>query len=172
MGQTRAARRATRDRILEVLLADPGLHLRAAPRAAGVSLRAARYHLDALVEEGRVVRQRAGGYVRYFPSGVYNAQERALIGAVRVGHQRRVIEVLVDAGPQPFGHLLSRTHLARSSLASALRRLTRERIVGRADQGPWALRDPAACRMALTLVKPRFGDRLADSADDLFRSGR
>jgi predicted transcriptional regulator len=159
---------ATREQFLALLLADPGLHLREAPRRLGVSLRTARYHLDALVREGRALRQPAGGFVRYFPAGIYAAHERAVIAALRVRNQRVVVEALMRAGPQRFVTLLDATGLARSTLAQALHRLQEDGVVQRAGEPMWSLRDPARCRMWLSLIEPRLSDEMADSADAIF----
>ncbi len=165
MGQTQ---QATRDRVLSLLVEHPGLHVREAPRQLGISLRASRYHLEALVEEGRAIRHPAGGFVRYFPAGSYDRAERTAIAAMRVGNQRALITSLIRAGPQTFSGILERTGLARSTVAMALRRLEEQGIVARGAEGKWCLADPSRCRMVASLFRPRLSDRLADAADGFF----
>jgi predicted transcriptional regulator len=159
---------ATRDRVLALVLADPGLHLREAPRRLGVSLRTARYHLDALVLEGRAVRQAMGGFVRFFPAGVFDGAERDLIGALRVANQRAVVEALLREAPQGFTRVMAASRLGRSTLALALHRLEEAGVARRAAGGQWELCDPAKARAVLEGYRARFPDRLADAADAIF----
>ena len=159
---------ATRDRLLTLLAHEPGLHLREIPRRLGLSLRAARYHLESLEGDARVVLHRNDGFVRYFRAGEYDAEERATIGALRVRGHREVVRALLRANPLGFNELAMHSALSHSALAAALRKLQLEGLVTRQAAGRYLLLDAPRSTMCLALLRPTLGDALADSAVDVF----
>src|SRR5207249_8758639 len=82
----------SRERILALVVAQPGLHLRELPRRLGLSLRSVRYHLETLVDQRLVTAHRSGRYERWFAVGSLSSDDRALISALRVGAQRRILD--------------------------------------------------------------------------------
>ena len=135
---------------------DPGVHLREVPRRLGMSLRAARYHLDALEGEGAVVAKRAGRFVRYFAPGTHSPSEREAICAAKVAGSRAVLEALRAAGEQSFGALARTAGLHNGSLAWHLH----------------ALVDLDATTMALALHRASAGAALEDAAREIFDGPR
>ena len=52
----------SRERVLALVSAQPGLHLRELPRRLGLSLRSVRYHLEGLEENALVTAHRSGPF--------------------------------------------------------------------------------------------------------------
>jgi len=128
-----------------------------------------RYHLDAMEREGLVVAERHGRFVRYFAPGTFSPEEREVICAVKVAGSRAVLEALVERPSLGFAELARRARLSNGALGWYLRVLTRSAVLApSADGGPYALRDPGAVRMALTLHKHSFSATIADSAVEVF----
>lgn len=144
------------------------MHLREVPRRLGLSLRAARYHLDALEGEGAVVAKRAGRFVRYFAPGTHSPPEREAICAAKVGGSRAVLEALVAGGELPFAMLARRSRLNNGALAWHLHALTRARVVELRASHRYGLVDPAAAAMALALHRASAGAALEDAAREIF----
>lgn len=59
--------RSTRERLVHLIQAMPGIHLRMAQRALQRSIGTIVYHVRALVQDGRIRRVRQGRYVRLYP---------------------------------------------------------------------------------------------------------
>ena len=160
--------RTSRDRVLALVVAQPGLHLRELPRRLGLSLRSVRYHLEALEEARLVVPHRSGRYERWFGVGTLSSQDRALISALRVGPQRTILSCLLREGPMRFGSLDHATALSSATLVQCLGRLSAEDLVELAEDRHYRLRDPAAVEMRLALYRQRFPDLMADAAREIF----
>jgi len=161
-----------RERIFAAVLEHPGVHLRELPRLLGFSLRAVRYHLEAMGRDELVVTHRAGRFVRYFPCGAFSPGERDLIAAVRVRGQREVLRTLLAGGALRFSDLAANVPLSRVSLARGLRSLEAARIVQAGAGRRYALADPGAVAMRLALYRQRFPDLLADAAEEIFEDTR
>ncbi|MCI4371147.1 MAG: winged helix-turn-helix transcriptional regulator [Thermoplasmata archaeon] len=162
----------SRDRILALVVQQPGLHLRELPRRLGISLRAVRYNLDALADEDLVVSQRSGRFERWFSAGSFSSEERELISALRVRGQRAILTVLLHGGASRFVELQAQTGLSSATVAHYLDRLVESGLVELAADRSYRLRDADATRMRLTLYRERFPDLLADAAQELFEETR
>jgi predicted transcriptional regulator len=158
----------SRERILALVVAQPGLHLRELPRRLGLSLRSVRYHLEALEEERLVVPHRSGRYERWFGVGNLSSQDHALISALRVSSQRTILSSLLRAGPMRFGSLGTATALSSATLVQSLGRLSAEGLVELGDDRHYRLRDSEAVEMRLALYRHRFPDLMADAAREIF----
>lgn len=67
-----------RDRIVDEVNANPGIHLRELHRAIGCAMGALQYHLRNLEKDGEVISLRAGNVRHIFPPG-YSTEERVLL---------------------------------------------------------------------------------------------
>ena len=158
----------SRERILELLRREPGLHLRELPRRLGLSLRAVRYHLQLMEERKEVVAYRAGRFQRWFPAVHLSAAERTLISALRISGHRAVLKSLLTHGPARFTELHSRTKISPGSLSRSLRQLIENGLVTLDPEHEYRVFDSSAVRMQLSLIQRRFPDILADAAREMF----
>jgi hypothetical protein len=94
LNQERVLASTIRQRLLEIVRAEPGLGLSAIAKRAGVIVSHADYHLVALVEFGMIVRVKVGGRTGFFPAdgGAQDDRVRRLLQ--RNPQTRHVMEVL------------------------------------------------------------------------------
>jgi predicted transcriptional regulator len=158
----------SRERVLALVATQPGLHLRELPRRLGLSLRSVRYHLDTLVEAQLVTAHRSGRFERWFVTGSFSTEDHALISALRVGAQRKILTLLLHEGPMRFGAIERATALASATMVQSLGRLNAEGLVELGDDRLYRLCDRGAVQMRLDLYRQRFPDLMADAAREIF----
>src|SRR5437667_11271237 len=88
----------SRERVLALVAAQPGLHLRELPRRLGLSLPPVRYHLENLEEHDLVAPHRSGRFARWFSAGALSTDARTLISSFRVRGQRSILSTLLAKG--------------------------------------------------------------------------
>jgi len=158
----------SRERIRLLVEAQPGLHLRELPRRLGISLRAVRYHLDALAQDDAVTAHRSGRFERWFPAGTFSAVDRTTISALRVPSERIVLVHLLRQGPTRFAGLERASGMSTASLTRSLDHLMREALLVLGPDRQYRLADPAALEFRLSHFRTRFPEMLADAARELF----
>src|SRR5207247_3043007 len=110
----------SRERVLALVAAQPGLHLRELPRRLGLSLRSVRYHLENLEEHDLVAPHRSGRFARWFSAGAFSTDDRTLISALRVRGQRTILSALLEKGSMRFAALERGTGLSAARLVRYL----------------------------------------------------
>jgi predicted transcriptional regulator len=158
----------SRERVLALVSAQPGLHLRELPRRLGLSLRSVRYHLEGLEESALVTAHRSGRFARWFAAGVFSTEDRNLISALRVRGQRAILSELLKQGPTRFAAIEKATGLSSATLVQYLHRLSSDALIEVAEDRRYRLRDPSAIEMRLSLYRERFPDLLAEAARQIF----
>jgi predicted transcriptional regulator len=158
----------SRERVLALVAAQPGLHLRELPRRLGLSLRSVRYHLENLEEHDLVTPHRSGRFARWFAAGAFSTEDRTLISALRVRGQRTILSELLEKGPTRFAALERATGLSSATLVQYLHRLSSEALIEVAEDRRYRLRDPGAIEMRLSLYRERFPELLAEAARQIF----
>lgn len=139
-------------RILENILAQPGIHFRGLKRAAQVtSAGQLRHHIDRLVRQGHIIEVGDGGFMRFFAAGAYDRRLRQQMTRFSRPIPRRVARLLLRGG-------MTRTHLrkalgcADSTLGYYLSRMHREGILYKKQEAAsqhYALADPDSVRQVL-----------------------
>src|SRR5256886_8755766 len=158
----------SRERVLALVAAQPGLHLRELPRRLGLSLRSVRYHLENLEEHDLVTPHRSGRFARWFSAGAFSMEDQTLISALRVRGQRTILSELFQKGPMRFAVLERATGLSSATLVQYLHRLSSEALIEVAEDRRYRLRDPSAIDLRLSPYPERFPDLLADAAPQNF----
>jgi len=158
----------SRERVLALVAAQPGLHLRELPRRLGLSLRSVRYHLENLEEHDLVAPHRSGRFARWFSAGAFSTDDRTLISALRVRGQRTILSELLEKGPMRFAALERGTGLSSATLVQYLHRLSSDALIEVAEDRRYRLRDPGAIEMRLSLYRERFPELLAEAARQIF----
>ncbi len=158
----------SRERVLALVAAQPGLHLRELPRRLGLSLRSVRYHLESLEEHDLVSPHRSGRFARWFAAGAFSMEDQTLISALRVRGQRTILSELLRQGPMRFAALERATGLSSATLVQYLHRLSSDDLIKATEDRRYQLRDSAAIDMRLSLYRERFPDLLADAARQIF----
>lgn len=146
--------------------------MRELARQVGMSLRAVRYHLDAMSEAEIVVAHRAGRFVRWFPRREFPASDRALISALRVRGQRLLLRALTSQEAMTFSALRTATALSSGSMSLYLSRLIDEGLLTRTGDGRYRLVDLAQVRAQLARYRVTIPDLMADVAREVFEDTR
>ncbi|MGI0150263.1 MAG: winged helix-turn-helix transcriptional regulator [Thermoplasmata archaeon] len=158
----------SRERILALVEAEPGLHLRELPRRLGLSLRSVRYHLEVLARQELVTPHRSGRFERWFLSRVFPQPDRAIISALRVRGQRAILQHLLRHGPTRSAALQATIEGSTVSVTRWLANLVDQGLVIVGADRQYRLRDPRALAVRLSEYRDRFPELLADAAREIF----
>jgi DNA-binding transcriptional ArsR family regulator len=158
---------ASRRRIYECVVENPGAHLREITRRCGMPLGTALYHLDCLDSGGVVVSRRDGRYKRYFVAHALGRREKELMSALRHDVPRRIVTVLLAKGSQSQRSLCEAIGVSRSTLSFHVNNLVRQQIVRRIEGWPehrYVVEDVELSRQLLL----KFRESLAEGGDSAF----
>jgi len=109
--------------ILDHVLKTPGVGHDEVAEGTKIHKSSVRYHLERLVEQGRLVRQKVFGFTRYYPPGAADFRDTHVRLALRTESARRFLAAVCA---QPGGSLkegAERSRLAMSMASYYLRRL-------------------------------------------------
>lgn len=156
---------STRERVLDLVAAEPGIHFNGVVRRLDITPGQAQYHLRRLARTDAVHPEPRYGRTHYFPPEV-EEPERHAIAVLRRETARDVAMVVLVDGPLPPGAVASELGIARSTLEHHLDHLTAAGILRkrRDDAGRVTLHvpDPDALEHHLDVVTPTVTDRLVD----------
>lgn len=151
---------ATRRRICEYVMKNPGLHLRAVARGVQLDTNHTKYHLTYLEQHGLVSSERVHGYWAFYPSenalptglGNLSSSEKAQLFLLRKEVPRRVAEALIEDEEASHKRLQDAAGVSASTLYYHLRRMAeKEVVVGRRIGAArlWRLSSPTMTRKLL-----------------------
>lgn len=156
---------ASRRRIYECVVDNPGAHLRDITRRCTMPLGTALYHLDCLDASGIIVSRRDGRYKRYFAAHAMGRREKEVLSALRHDVPRRIVTVLLATGSQSQRTLCDAIGVSRSTLSFHVNNLVRQGIVRRIDGWPehrYLVDEPDLTRELLL----KFRESLTDTQKD------
>ena len=155
------------DRLLAVVEAYPGLHVRELARQLGTSVALVEYHLEALAAQGRVELRADLRYRRAYlrGAGAVPASDRAALDLLRRRLPLRIVLELLNAeAPLRHTELAERLGMGKSKLSFHLGALEEARLVERDAAGALRVREAARMRRLLERWKPT-PDLLSDFED-------
>ncbi len=117
-------RHPTRQKILEILRSNPGLHFRELQRRLGTSNGLALHHLHVLLRTGHVQEQPAGGFTCYFVTGAVDRRLVPALAALRAPSARALLAVVVENPGLTFTDLARRLNVSPKAIAYHADRLT------------------------------------------------
>lgn len=162
----------TRRTIYELVLSQPGLHLREIQRRLAMHVNLVEYHLHHLVSSELVVVVKDGGYVRYFPSQApgsggdldrLTSREKRLLGLLRQTMPLRIIVFLVATGHALHKQLCDHLGCAPSTLTYHMKKLVRADVVEQRHAGEgkgYTLSDRRGVARLLMLYRPEPFDQV------------
>lgn len=171
---------STRERILDTVRAFPGIHFRGIVRELDTSTALVRYHIQQLLQDGKVRSVELGGFVRYFPKESYRElgpQDRELLALLRQERPLEIVLALLELGPMQHRDLHEVVGGSKGTLTYHLKKLTRAGVVRRVARGEergFHLEDPDHLRDVLAQHEPSSDivDRVHDTWEDLFGGHR
>lgn len=89
----------TRRQIYDIILNNPGLHLRELSRRTELSLSGLRYHLNYLKKREYIVTKSDSRYTRYYVSQKVGKEDKKLLSLLRQDVPRKIVLMLLTAGP-------------------------------------------------------------------------
>lgn len=154
-----------RERLYELVVQYPGVHLRELARLAQVAASHARYHLRVLEKTGRVSSVAAGRNLTFYPTraspvgqlATVGPADRRLLVLLRRPAVLRIVVVLLLEGPLTLTDLAKRCGLTPPTVHHHLVRLAAAGLMEPAavsDGKSWALRDVDLVRRLLATYEP------------------
>lgn len=161
----------TRDRILDAVEADPGIHFRGLARTLDLAPGQVQYHVRELRGSEAVVAEDHRGRTHYYPP-TYDPWERRAIAVLRRETARDVVAHLLERGERPPAAVADSVGVARSTLEWHLETLLDAGLVEkRRDDGnrvTLVLTRPTETAELLARVAPSLAGRLVDRFERLF----
>ncbi len=146
-----------RRRLVALVGAYPGLHVREAARQLGTSTALVEYHLGLLLEAGLVEARRDERYVRvYAVTGPRpSEEERGLLALLRERLPLRITLFLLDRGePVKHGEVADALELGKSKLSFHLRKLEAAGLVAKTADGQFEVLHPRRVQRLLWTYQP------------------
>lgn len=154
-----------RRRLLDMLDASPGLHLRELERRLGVPQATLRHHLERLRTRGLVEAYRDGRLLRFFPAGEMEGREA--LAALRQEPLRRALLLLLQAGGESdYRALAARADVPQSTLSTRLSALQARGLATLEKAGRetrWRLVAPQAVARVLREHRESLADPEVDA---------
>jgi DNA-binding transcriptional ArsR family regulator len=89
----------TRKKIYDIILKNPGLHLRELGRKTEIPLATLRYHLNFLTKKGIIITKSDHRYSRYYVKHSVASKDKEIINLLRQDIPLRIILLLLSPGP-------------------------------------------------------------------------
>lgn len=143
----------------------PGVHFNEITRSLDIATGQAQYHLDRLLDSGRLDVERLRGRTHYFPEG-YDPVEQRTLALLRRETVREIIIYALDHGDPSATTLASELDVARSTVSWHVSTLVDAGIAEKSydSQGRAHIRltRPTATRELLAEVKPSLPEKILD----------
>ena len=151
--------------IYQTIRSTPGIHFRELLRRTEYAQGTLQYHLKWMVNEGLIERSEDGEFARYYPSGEFEIEDKAVMDALRREYSRRIIAHLAADGPLSTSELAERLGKSASTVSWHLSRLADTGVVTKEREGRtvyYSLTDPHRVVRLFTVHQKSFTDRLLD----------
>ena len=162
----------TRRAIYNLVLAQPGLHLREIQRRLGMHINLVEYHIHHLIASELVMSVEQGGYNRFFPSQAAGTGERVdtltsrdkrVLGLMRQPMPLRIMVYLLAAGTALHKDVCEHLGCAPSTLTYHMKKLVRAEVVVQKTAGEgkgYHLADRRGVARLLMLYRPAPFDQV------------
>jgi len=162
----------TRRAIYNLVLAQPGLHLREIQRQLGMHINLVEYHLHHLMVSELVVSLQEGGYNRFFATQAagegsnvdrLTSQDKRVLGMMRQPMPLRIMVYLLATGNAQHKNVCDHLGCAPSTLTYHMKKLVKARIVVQRSAGEgkgYHLTDRRGVARLLMLYRPAPFDQV------------
>lgn len=162
----------TRRTIYNLVLTQPGLHLREIQRRLSLHVNLVEYHLHHLLANELVARVEEGGYTRYYPTQApgtggdidrLTSHEKRVLGLLRQPMPLRIIVYLLATGHAQHKDVCDHLGCAPSTLTYHMKKLVRLGIVEQRTAGKgkgYSLPDRREVARLLMLYRPAPFDQV------------
>lgn len=157
----------TRRTIFEVIVSEPGLHLRGLSRRLKMKPSLVEYHVRELLINGLINEAREDGYRRFYPgenpsigSRGFSSRHRTILHFLRQEVPLRIILAMLESGGSTHKEMLKEVRVSPSTLSYHIDRLRRAGIVERyRDEWGKGLRLKEPKEVLWLVVRGRFQGR-------------
>ena len=162
----------TRRTIYNLVLSQPGLHLREIQRQLGMHVNLVEYHLHQLVASELVMSVQQEGYNRFFPAQApgsgsrvdrLTSQEKRVLGLMRQPMPLRIMIYLLATGTALHKDICDHLGCAPSTLTYHMKKMVRGNVVVQTTAGEgkgYRLADRRSVARLLMLYKPAPFDQV------------
>lgn len=158
-----------RDKIIDLLSRNPGLHFRAIQRETEMAVGQLEYHLYQLEKNGKISSKRDGRFKRYFVSENVSALENKIAYHLRNKKSRDIIFRLLRSSCEDPEQLRRKVKLHQDDFDLTVKVLVDE-IILKWDNEEICIVSPDLIRNAIKKIKTSFLNELAESLIDLLDS--
>ncbi len=165
----------TRKAVYEIVVRNPGVHLREIERLANLPLGVVRYHLDRLQREDLIFAREDRYFKRFFPKGRIPSVPTETFEALRQEGLRRIVLHLLNSPGATHSSMMAALQLPASTLSTYLSILLRKNVLRRERRGKenlYFVADEESVMKVLMVYRPSFLDKLVDSAISLYLDRR
>lgn len=161
----------TRKRVYDLVVQNPGVHLREIERLTNLPLGVVRYHLDRLQREGLIEPQADRYFKRFFPKNRIPNVPTETFSVLRQDSLRRIVLQLLNNPGSTHQALKNALGLPPSTLSTYLSILLGKNVVRRERKGKenlYFVVDEESVMKVLLVYRPSFLDTLVDHAISLY----
>jgi len=161
----------TRKTVYDLVVRNPGVHLREIERLTNLPLGVVRYHLDRLQREDLIFAKEDRYFKRFFPKGRIPNVPTETFEALRQEGLRRIVLHLLNNQGSTHSSMMEALGFPASTLSTYLAILLRKNVLRRERSGKenlYFIADEESVVKALVVYKPSFLDTLVDHAISLY----
>ena len=161
----------TRKRVYDLVVQNPGVHLREIERRTNLPLGVVRYHLDRLQREELIYPQEDRYFKRFYPRNRLPNVPSETFAVLRQESLRRIVLHLLNNAGCTHQALMNALGLPASTLSTYLSILVAKNVVKRERRGKenlYSVTDEESVMKVLIVYRPSFLDKLVDHAISMY----
>lgn len=116
---------------------EPGIYFRSTIRATNRTVGVIQYHINWLIDNGRIISFEANNYKGFFPSrlGKLSDKKKRVLIMLRVPHKKEILELLIQKGSTSQQELTETLQLSDQSISYHLKVLEELNIITKVRTG-------------------------------------
>ena len=161
----------TRKRVYDLVVSNPGVHLREIERLTNLPLGVVRYHLDRLQREELIFAKEDRYFKRFFPKDKIPNVPTDTFAVLRQESLRKIVLHLLNNPGSAHQSMKNALGLPSSTLSTYLSILLSKNVVRRERRGKenlYFIVDEESVVKVLLVYRPSFLDKLVDHAISLY----
>jgi predicted transcriptional regulator len=158
-----------RRKIYDFIKKNPGFHFRELHRRLGIPLSSLEHHVNYMIRNNIISKQKDGGFTRYFAKELSN-DEKKLISALRHERLHEITTIVLERKEVKYQELMDFFGLPSSTLSYYLKYLVDYDVLKRDKIGyenVYSIKDRRVGKV-LIMYMPGFLDRFVDKALNTF----
>ncbi len=161
----------TRKRVYDLVVQNPGVHLREIERLTNLPLGVVRYHLERLQREELIFAEEDRYFKRFFPKGRIPNVPTQYFTVLRQESLRRIVLFLLNNPGSSHAAIMSSMGIPASTLSTYISYLLSRGVLRREKSGKenlYFVQDEESVVKVLMVYRPNFLDKLVDNAITLY----